>query len=1720
MKPLIIALMFQLLTSLTLVAQLPQGFKYQAILRNSEGEVLANTNVFLRISITSQSENGDIVYSEEHETSTTSGGLILINIGEGNALSGIFSEINWGSAQHFITLELNYNNSGYTEMGSSPLLSVPYALHAETVSNTNDADADPTNEIQTLSISGDTINLSNGGSIIIKHPDTFSGNYEDLANTPTPGGDASGSIDNISVDKIKGMAVSSNIPANGQVLKWNETEQKWMPDEDGLGAAGTMDGVVSSVGIEGSETKTMTLTRSNGLGALKANFNVNDADADPNNEIQTLSFSNDTLYLSKGGAVKIETGAGFSGSYNDLSDIPENIDTDASDDFSGDYNDLANKPVLKGDVAGELDSAIVTRIQGQNFSAGQPENGQVLKWNGSAWAPGSDAVVGGSGTDGVVETMSVTTSGTTKTITLGLSSSAPTQALNANFTDEVNDADADATNEIQDISFTGTELSISSGSTVDLAPLQDGTGTDDQNLVLTDNVLSIENGTGSVDLSTYIDDADADATNEIQDLSLVGNTLKITNNSTASEIDLSTYLDNTDTTLNEQEVDAFVANNGYQLAIDDKDIDDKNELQKLSIIGDTISLDQNGGNVVIPSKGWGGVTDKALFAVTNTKGDTVFAVYEGGVLITVDQSQNKGSRSGFAVASRSAAKGVGEDILTVTKESVNIVLDTTNTKGTRSGFAVASRSAAKGEIDILNVSNDSVRIYIDESTATKGTRSGFAVASRSAAKGAGEDILTISKESVNIIIDTNATKGTRSGFAVASRSAAKSGVIDMFNINDDSVRIYIDDANKKGTRSGFAVASRSAAKGSSSDILTVSSDSTRIYVGDENAGFGVENTSATNSGRLLRLTADNYFIGHKSGINTTPSPNSSAGKHNSFFGYQTGIDNTTGHSNVFIGKYAGKGNQTGNANCFIGNYTGNVNTVGEYNVFVGDEAGMMNSSGSSNVFLGTAAGTFSKTGIENVFIGSAAGSDNNSGSYNVYMGSNAGSGMGETSGNNNVFIGYQAGSSVNSASDNVFLGYMSGRSNNSGDRNVFIGKESGYTNSSGIDNVFIGHKAGNKNSEGSYNVFVGEGAGDANTTGDDNVFIGRGAGNKNISGGANTFIGSNCGMRNTTGEQNTFVGWSSGSRNTEGSYNSFFGQRAGIINTTGENNSFFGAWCGFYNETGKFNTFMGSLAGYRNTDGHSNTFIGNAAGYGHLAGGGNTYIGQTAGMQDTSGTFNTFLGCQTGYDNLNGKYNVYLGAIASTNNMYGSNNINIGFQSGYNSTSGSNNVYIGHKSGFEAKGSNQLIIENSDADSTQVLIYGEFDNDILAFNASVGIGKLDPLEKLDINGGIKIGTTTNTNSGTIRFTGSSFQGYTGSTWQTFGDITGVTAGNGLTGGGTSGTPTLNIGAGTGIDVTSTSISVDVTDILGTGLIESSNKIGVYSLMASDGGPTHALYVDPTGDVGIGTTSPGNHRLSVTSNNTGTGKVNSTLFAQNSGSGIAAAFENYNASNSELAALIVHWGTGDILRLDSYHGNGSTDWDDEFRFTNDGIGYCDGSWQGGGADFAEYFETVKDTSEYNPGDIMIIGSKGYSADVSKTPYSQKILGVYSDNPAIVGNSDMNSNAGKVLVGLIGVVETKVTNENGTIAIGDFITTSSKEGVGMKATQSGMVVGRALEPLNEDIGKIKIFVNVHWAELSLKNENESLTQKTVSLEDKISKLENEMKELKNMILEMQK
>ncbi len=109
-----------------------QSFKYQTILRNLSGQLIANRAVRFQVGI-QRGINGPIVYQEQHSDTTNAHGLAILEVGRGTLInnSPAFSSIRWDSATHFLALSFDSTGSGnFLSMGSFELLSVPYALYA------------------------------------------------------------------------------------------------------------------------------------------------------------------------------------------------------------------------------------------------------------------------------------------------------------------------------------------------------------------------------------------------------------------------------------------------------------------------------------------------------------------------------------------------------------------------------------------------------------------------------------------------------------------------------------------------------------------------------------------------------------------------------------------------------------------------------------------------------------------------------------------------------------------------------------------------------------------------------------------------------------------------------------------------------------------------------------------------------------------------------------------------------------------------------------------------------------------------------------------------------------------------------------------------------------------------------------------------------------------------------------------------------------------------------------------------------------------------------------------------------------------------------------------------------------------------------------------------------------------------------------------------------
>ena len=119
--------------NLFLFAQTPEGINYQAVIRKTNGTLVTNTTVAIRIQIKQTSATGTVVYSERQSVITSTYGLVNFVIGQGTVLSGTFSAINWSTGNYWVSLGVDFTNgTNYIDYGSQRLMSAPYALYAKT----------------------------------------------------------------------------------------------------------------------------------------------------------------------------------------------------------------------------------------------------------------------------------------------------------------------------------------------------------------------------------------------------------------------------------------------------------------------------------------------------------------------------------------------------------------------------------------------------------------------------------------------------------------------------------------------------------------------------------------------------------------------------------------------------------------------------------------------------------------------------------------------------------------------------------------------------------------------------------------------------------------------------------------------------------------------------------------------------------------------------------------------------------------------------------------------------------------------------------------------------------------------------------------------------------------------------------------------------------------------------------------------------------------------------------------------------------------------------------------------------------------------------------------------------------------------------------------------------------------------------------------------------
>ncbi len=499
-------------TGHSLSAQAPKGINYQGVARDMEGKPLPQKEISIRISILKESADGDLEFDEIHEVRTNSFGLFTLVIGQGQAGTGSFDFISWALGNKWLQIELDENGGrNFKLMGAQQLMSVPYALYAEYAGNGYAA--------------GDGISINN--------------------NTITNIGDGDNSSAN---ELITGVSL-------GPDKKLRITDAGGTKEADLSSLAGAAQNL-SDVLVQGNNAGGASITNLASPtvatdAATKAYVDSHsDADADPSNEIQTLSKVGSTISLSGGGSVAL----------ND--DNPTNeIQTISTQSVDANTRSLT------------LTSANTVNVDVRDADSNSTNEAQTLSKTG---ATVSLTNVSGSGGGSFVlnddsntnEAQSISRTGSNVTL------AAANGAGGGSFS--IDDNDANPTNEAQLLTRTGSSISLSQVSGA---------------------------GGGSVS----VDDADASPTNEAQTLSKSGTTVTLTN---VGGTGGGSFVLNDDSNTNEAQTISRTGSNvtltaangagGGSFSVNDADADAANELQNIS---EVLAQGNNAGGTKITNLG-------------------------------------------------------------------------------------------------------------------------------------------------------------------------------------------------------------------------------------------------------------------------------------------------------------------------------------------------------------------------------------------------------------------------------------------------------------------------------------------------------------------------------------------------------------------------------------------------------------------------------------------------------------------------------------------------------------------------------------------------------------------------------------------------------------------------------------------------------------------------------------------------------------------------------------------------------------------------------------------------------------------------------------------------------------------------------------------------------------------------------------------------------------
>jgi hypothetical protein len=1304
----------------------PQAINYQAVARDAGGNLIT-TPLTVRISIRSGSASGPVVYQETHNATPNTYGLFNLSIGQGTPGTGSFGAIDWSAGTYFAQVELN-TGSGFQNMGTQQMLSVPYALYAGKAGTVNLS----LNDLTDVNTAGVT-----AGQVL-----KWDGSQWTPANDVGGGaGDNWGTQVVQTTARLTGDGTSGNPldlaqqgATNGQVLKWNGTT--WAPaaDVDTDTDAQTLSLSGNTLSISGGNSVTLPTGADNwGTQVVQTNATLsgNGTSANPlmiaqqgatngqvlkwngttwapaaDADVQTLSISGTTLTISGGNSVTLPSG----GSADNWG--TQVVQTNAT-------------------LSGNGTSANPLMIAQQGAT-----NGQVLKWNGTTWAPATD-------------------NNTTYTAGSGISISGTT----------ISATDASATNEIQTLSLSGMTLSLSNGGGSVTLP----TGADNWGTQVAQTTARLTgNGTSASPLdiaqqgatngqvlkwngTTWAPAADAD----VQTLSISGTTLTISGGNSVtlpsggSADNWGTQVVQTNATLSGNGTSAnplmiaqqgatngqvlkwngttwapaadnnttYTAGSGISISgttISATDASATNEIQTLSLSGTTLTLSNGGGSVTLPTgaDNWGTQVAQTTARLTG----------------------NGTSASPLDIAQQGATNG---QVLKWNGTTWAPAADNNTTYTAGSGINIsgttisATDASATNEIQTLSLSGTTLTLSNGGGSVTLPTGAdnwGTQVAQTTArltGNGTSASPLDIAQQGASNgqvlkwngttwapAADNNTTYTAGSGISISGTTisatdASATNEIQTLSLSGTTLSLSNGGGSVNLTpvlNNAWNLGGNSGTNASTDFIGTLDNQPLNFRANNQKSGkIGLSGDEST-------------FFGYQAGENDDGTVNRST-----FFGYQAGRYNYNADENTAVGYKAMLGS-LGSYNTAIGASAMQTNDLGNYNTAVGRQSMFSNLSGSENTALGHASLYSNTSGNHNTAIGSGALYNNTTGARNIAIGNSALLTQSFTNSNNvwfadNVAVGVEAlysnqpSSPLNEGKKNTALGNFSLRSNTTGYNNCAVGFESAYSLTTAAFNTALGAKALYSGTTGAGNTALGAEALFSNQAGAQATAVGMRAMynannsttffiNYNVAIGYEALHGSS-NPANNTGNSNTAVGHSALRNISNGSNNVAIGTEALRDNSTGSGNTAIGKYAMLGNLTGSKGTAVGfeamrytnntnvpfdnenvavgyqALRGSTNfllNTGNRNTAVGFKALMENSAESDNTAMGYMA-LAINPGTYNSAFGSEA-LKNGTSSYSCAFGYKALTNDD-GTDNVAVGYESLKSKTTGSSNTAVG-----------------------------------------------------------------------------------------------------------------------------------------------------------------------------------------------------------------------------------------------------------------------------------------------------------------------------------------------------------------------------------------------------------------------------------------------------------